>query len=158
MGETLDEREAGRTEEVVASQLRPVLDLAGVAAFAGALIPIYPAAGSVTTWQVQSSVGILLDQLPDLADPVPAEILDARGLCGLSDALRLVHRPSSRADVARAHELLAGWRADGISPVSGLHRFRRQLDPANGLALAILFPARPREIAAHDALDGERPG
>ena len=33
-------------------------------------------------------------------------------------------------DDVRARELLPGWRADGISPVSGLQRFRRQLDPA----------------------------
>ena len=33
-------------------------------------------------------------------------------------------------DEARARELLPGWRLDGSSPVSGLHRFRRQLDSA----------------------------
>ncbi len=32
-------------------------------------------------------------------------------------------------DAARARELLPGWRADGVSPVSGLQRFRRELDP-----------------------------
>ena len=48
-------------------------DAVSVAAFAGALIPIYPAAGSVTTWQIQSSVGILLDQLSDLPDPLRAQ-------------------------------------------------------------------------------------
>ncbi len=42
LGETLEEREAGRTEEVIAAQLRPVLDRAGVAAFADAVVAYEP--------------------------------------------------------------------------------------------------------------------
>lgn len=34
-------------------------------------------------------------------------------------------------DAAHAHGLLAGWRHDGCSPVSGLHRFIRQPEPAS---------------------------
>ena len=34
-------------------------------------------------------------------------------------------------DCTRAQELLQGWRPDGTSPVSGLRRFRRQLDLAS---------------------------
>ena len=37
VGERLEEREAGRTEEVIAEQLCPVLELAGAAAFAAAV-------------------------------------------------------------------------------------------------------------------------
>ena len=42
LGETLEEREAGRTEEVIAAQLRPVLDTAGGAAFADAVVAYEP--------------------------------------------------------------------------------------------------------------------
>lgn len=42
VGETLEDREAGRTEEVLASQLLPVLDLAGVEAFAQAVMAYEP--------------------------------------------------------------------------------------------------------------------
>ena len=42
LGETLEEREAGRTSQVIASQLQPVLDLAGVEAFAGAVVAYEP--------------------------------------------------------------------------------------------------------------------
>ena len=45
-------------------------------------------------------------------------------------------------DEARASDLLAGWRADGSSPVSGLRRFRRQLDPA----MRPVAPAGTRKI------------
>jgi long-subunit acyl-CoA synthetase (AMP-forming) len=45
-------------------------------------------------------------------------------------------------DDMRTRSLLPGWRFDGTSPVSGLHRFRRQLD----LASRALAPAGTRKI------------
>lgn len=42
VGERLEEREAGRTEEVIAAQLQPVLERVGVAAFAGAMVAYEP--------------------------------------------------------------------------------------------------------------------
>ena len=42
LGEGLAEREAGQTEAVIAAQLRPVLELAGVAAFAKAVVAYEP--------------------------------------------------------------------------------------------------------------------
>ena len=45
-------------------------------------------------------------------------------------------------DATHAHTLLQGWRPDGTSPVSGLHRYRRQLD----LASRPVAPAGTRKI------------
>ena len=42
LGEGLEQREAGQTEAVIASQLRPVLELVGVAGFAQAVIAYEP--------------------------------------------------------------------------------------------------------------------
>ena len=42
LGEGLEQREAGQTEAVIASQLRPVLSLAGAAAFANAVVAYEP--------------------------------------------------------------------------------------------------------------------
>ncbi|MDE2407333.1 MAG: triose-phosphate isomerase [Xanthomonadaceae bacterium] len=42
VGESLEQREAGQTEAVIAGQLQPVLALAGVAAFANAVIAYEP--------------------------------------------------------------------------------------------------------------------
>jgi len=42
VGESLAERESGATEQTILSQLRPVLELAGVAAFAQALVAYEP--------------------------------------------------------------------------------------------------------------------
>ncbi len=42
VGETLEQREAGQTEQVIAAQLAPVLELAGVEAFAKAVVAYEP--------------------------------------------------------------------------------------------------------------------
>ena len=42
VGETLDDREAGQTEAVIAAQLQPVLDLVGVSAMAEAIVAYEP--------------------------------------------------------------------------------------------------------------------
>ena len=74
--------------------------------FAGALIPIYPAAKNVTSWQVRRSVDLVLEGTHDLPDPIPQRIREKRGLMGLGDALWSIHRPTSRDDVRRAVERL----------------------------------------------------
>ena len=105
-------------------------DAQAVAAFAGALIPIYPAAGAITTWQIQSAVGVLLDQLPELPDPLPDDVLARLGMCSLTDALRLVHRPSSRADADRAIERLRFEEAFTLQVVLALRRAEVMALPA----------------------------
>ena len=42
VGETLEQREAGQTEQVIAAQLEPVLALAGVQAFEAAVVAYEP--------------------------------------------------------------------------------------------------------------------
>ena len=81
-------------------------DPLAVLEFAGALIPIYPAAKAVTSWQVRKAVDIVLAQLGELPDPLPEDVRATRGLMGLSDALWAVHRPTSRDDISGAIERL----------------------------------------------------
>ena len=81
-------------------------DPEAVAAFAGALIPVYPATSAVTSWQIAAAVRIVLDTLDEVDDPLPAGIRDAEGLLDLADALRAVHRPADHDDVERAHARL----------------------------------------------------
>ena len=81
-------------------------DPAAVLAFAGALIPIYPASKSVASWQVRKAVDVVLDQLPDLPDPLPESLRVERGLLGLVDALRAIHRPTTQDDIDSAVERL----------------------------------------------------
>jgi ATP-dependent DNA helicase RecG len=71
------------------------------AEYAAQLIPVYPAASQITSWQIADSVRIVLDIL-DIEDPLPQPLRERYGLCGLADALRGIHRPIDQADVQRS--------------------------------------------------------
>jgi ATP-dependent DNA helicase RecG len=75
------------------------------AEYAAEMIPVYPAAKEITSWQIARSVRVALDVL-DIEDPMPRAIRDRHGLCGLADALRGIHRPIDWADVRRATKRL----------------------------------------------------
>ena len=72
--------------------------------FAGAIIPVYRSTKSITSWQIQSSIGLVLDTLDaeSLPDPIPEEIRQELGLLDLPAALEAIHRPVSMEQVAQA--------------------------------------------------------
>jgi ATP-dependent DNA helicase RecG len=80
-------------------------DARRAAEYAAEIIPVYPAASGITSWQIAGAVRIALDVL-DVQDPMPRAIRDRHGLCGLADALRGIHRPIDRADVQRSTKRL----------------------------------------------------
>jgi ATP-dependent DNA helicase RecG len=82
------------------------VDTEAAAAFAHALIPVYPATAGFPSWRVAKAVQPALDVLGELPDPVPGDVRERRGLVGLAEALRLVHRPETRAEVASARRRL----------------------------------------------------
>jgi ATP-dependent DNA helicase RecG len=102
-------------------------------AFARALIPVYPATQGLNSWQIAKCVGTVLDTLPELPDPLPADLLTRRGLLPLADAYRLIHRPESRADVAAARQRLVFEEA-----------FVLQAELARRRAATAALPAVPR--------------
>jgi ATP-dependent DNA helicase RecG len=69
-------------------------------------IPIYPATSTVASWQIARTVGVLIDILPELDDPIPEEVRRARGLMTLTDALRAIHRPTAHEEWRSARETL----------------------------------------------------
>lgn len=69
-------------------------------------IPIYPATSTVASWQVQKAIGVVLDTLPPIDDPVPDAVRSSRALMPYRRALELVHRPGADADWATARETL----------------------------------------------------
>ena len=74
--------------------------------FAGVLKPIYPATAKLASWSVGKAVSTVLDMTGDVHDPLPEAIRERLQLLPLADALRLVHRPESWADVSAAHQRL----------------------------------------------------
>ena len=64
--------------------------------FAGAIIPVYPAAQAVPTWVIAKCVRTVLDTFQPPDDPLPATVRANRNLVGIGTALREIHRPSSQ--------------------------------------------------------------
>ncbi|MFF3605563.1 ATP-dependent DNA helicase RecG [Streptomyces sp. NPDC002463] len=74
--------------------------------WAGALIPIYPAAAKLESWKIAKAVDAVLPGAGDAVDPLPPALREGRGLTDLPDALRKIHRPRTKADIADARERL----------------------------------------------------
>ncbi|MBA3563169.1 MAG: triose-phosphate isomerase [Gammaproteobacteria bacterium] len=103
VGESLEEREAGRTASVIDGQLGAVLDVAGVAAFHDAVVAYEP------VW----AIGTGRTASPDQAQETHAHI---RGMIAsrdakIADSIRLLYGGSVKA--ANATELFAMPDVDG---------------------------------------------
>lgn len=112
-------------------------DPLAVAAYAGAILPIYPATAKATSWNIASAVRVLLDSLPELPDPVPADVRERHGLLGFADALRAIHAPRSLDEADEARRTLTFHEAFDLQGVLALRRARTSA-----------FTARPRSGSA----------
>ncbi|MEV3979593.1 ATP-dependent DNA helicase RecG [Nonomuraea sp. NPDC049758] len=101
--------------------------------FASAPVPIYPAGKDVTPWAIRRAVGVVLDTLGPLDDPLPAELRARHGLQPLAEALVAIHRPKDLAEVGRARKRL---KFDEAFVLQAVLLQRRQA--------ATAWPARPR--------------
>ena len=92
IGETLAEREAGRTEEVVDEQLQAVIDLVGIAAFATAVVAYEP------VW----AIGTGVTASPEQAQEVHCHIREllATNDADLAAALLILYGGSMKGDNA----------------------------------------------------------
>jgi ATP-dependent DNA helicase RecG len=73
---------------------------------AGELVPIYPAAAKLDTDKIAKTVKMVLDVLDLGPDPLPAELIAAKRLMPLRQALVAIHLPKDFADVGRARSRL----------------------------------------------------
>ncbi|MFE6459800.1 ATP-dependent DNA helicase RecG [Streptomyces cinereoruber] len=110
--------------------------------WAGALIPIYPATTKLESWKIAKAVDAVLPSVTDAADPLPDTLREGRGLAELPDALRMIHRPRTKADIAAARDRLK-WDEAFVLQVA-LAR-RRHADTQ--------LPAVPRKPAPGGILD-----
>jgi ATP-dependent DNA helicase RecG len=74
--------------------------------FAGGLLPLYPAAAKVRSWDILKSVKLILATLPELPDPLPLELRTRHRLPGLREAYQKIHRPTGYAEVEAARQRL----------------------------------------------------
>ncbi|MDP4502941.1 ATP-dependent DNA helicase RecG [Nonomuraea turcica] len=101
--------------------------------FAAAPVPIYPAGKDLTPWAIRRAIGIVLDTLGPLDDPLPAELRVRQSLQPLADALVAIHRPKDFAEVGRARKRL---KFDEAFVLQAVLLQRRQA--------ATAWPAKPR--------------
>lgn len=69
-------------------------------------IPIYPATSTVASWQIAKALGVVLDTLPAVDDPVPHAVRVDRELLDLGQAYQFIHRPENDAQWRRARDTL----------------------------------------------------
>ncbi|MFC9221151.1 ATP-dependent DNA helicase RecG [Streptomyces hygroscopicus] len=124
-----------------------------VEAFAHQLLPLYPACKQMESWQIQQAVDTVLGPagheetaLAGLVDPLPESLRAGRGLATLPEALRKIHRPRTKADIAMARDRLK-WDEAFVLQVALARRRRADAQ----------LPAVPRKpapdglLAAFDA-------
>jgi ATP-dependent DNA helicase RecG len=136
--------------------LRPDSGSEAVEAFANQLLPLYPACKQMESWQIQQAIDTVLGPagqedtaLAGLIDPLPESLREGRGLATLPEALRRIHRPRTKADIAGARDRLK-WDEAFVLQVA-LAR-RRQAD-----ATAPAAPRRPVDGGLLDAFDARLP-
>lgn len=69
-------------------------------------IPIYPATSTVASWQIAKTLGVVLDTLPPLDDPVPPAVRAEQKLIDLRQAFEWIHRPEEDSHWRRARDTL----------------------------------------------------
>jgi ATP-dependent DNA helicase RecG len=117
--------------------------------FAGALIPVYPAAQAVPTWVIAKCVRTVLDTFEPPADPLPGSVRAGRKLIGIGKALHEIHRPSSTEDLYKAKYRLKWDEAFAVQLTLVQRKSRAAASPAQ---------ARPRrEDGIRAAFDATLP-
>ena len=129
--------------------------------FAGALIPVYPAAAAVPTWTLARAVRVVLDTFEPPPDPLPSGLRAERNLAGLGVALREIHRPASREALAAARRRLKWDEAFAVQLTLVQRKVRAAHTPAvprplrgDGV-LATFDAALPYELTAGQRAVGE---
>ncbi|MFI1963627.1 ATP-dependent DNA helicase RecG [Streptomyces pathocidini] len=125
-----------------------------VDAFAGRLLPLYPACKQLPSWRIAKSVDALLDTFEadgwqDLTDPLPAALRDSRGLTTLPEAFLKVHRPRTKAEIAQARDRLKWDEAFVLQVALARRRFAEAQLPA--------VPRVPAEDGLLGAFDARLP-
>ncbi|MFJ4839165.1 helicase-related protein [Streptomyces sp. NPDC088746] len=77
-----------------------------VDAFAGQLLPIYPACKQLDSWRIAKAVDTVLPSAQEAVDPLPPALREGRGFVPLPEALLRIHRPHTKADIAAARDRL----------------------------------------------------
>lgn len=120
-----------------------------VDAFAGRLLPIYPACKQLDSWRIAKAVDAVLPSAQDAVDPLPASLREGRGFTPLPEALLKVHRPQTKADIEDAKARLKWDEAFVLQVALARRRYADTQLPA--------VARRPVEGGLLDAFDAKLP-
>ncbi|MCX6397652.1 MAG: ATP-dependent DNA helicase RecG [Propionibacteriales bacterium] len=113
------------------------------------LIPVYPAAGKVDSWGLEELIGLALDLVEEIPDPLPGAIRQERELLTADQALRWIHRPDDHRQLGAARKRLKYDEAFVTQMVLARRRAEHRAEPAT---------PRPRAAGGIlDAFDGRLP-
>jgi ATP-dependent DNA helicase RecG len=70
------------------------------------LIPVYPAAATIQSWQIAKCVQQALEMIDEIEDPMPLELRARHGLANYDEAMRNIHNGSDWPTVHAARERL----------------------------------------------------
>ena len=105
-------------------------DTAVAEQYASELIPVYPATKDLASWKIANAVRVVLDTLGSIDDPLPPQVRDRYGLCGLREAFIAIHRPATQAEAARARKRLKWDEAFLLQVALGQRRIAAEAVPA----------------------------
>ncbi|MEU2790760.1 ATP-dependent DNA helicase RecG [Streptomyces sp. NPDC007100] len=113
-----------------------------VDAFAGRLMPIYPACQQMASWKISKAVDAVLPSAVEALDPLPEALREGRALLPLPDALGKIHRPRTKADIEDARSRLK-WDEAFVLQVALARRRMAETQ----------LPATPRPLTPGGLLD-----
>ncbi|MFE7239896.1 ATP-dependent DNA helicase RecG [Streptomyces sp. NPDC057582] len=120
-----------------------------VDAFAGRLLPIYPACKQLDSWRIAKAVDTVLPSARDAVDPLPLPLREGRGFTPLPEALLKIHRPQTKADIADARDRLKWDEAFVLQVALARRRYADTQLPA--------VARSPRHGGLLDAFDAKLP-
>ncbi len=130
-------------------------------AYATQPIPIYPATSTIASWQFAKFVGIVLDVLDPLDDPLPTHLRERQHLLSFGEALERIHRPDFEDRIPDAVRTLR-WHEALVLQTALLQQreFVRALSatprPAGSLLerfdAALPFERTPDQVAVGEAI------
>ncbi|WP_329378841.1 ATP-dependent DNA helicase RecG [Streptomyces sp. NBC_01351] len=124
-------------------------DRDAAAAFAGQLIPIYPACAKLESWKIAKCVDAVLPRAQEVVDPLPPALREGRGLVPLTEALLKIHRPTTKADIEDARQRLKWDEAFVLQVALARRRHADSQLPA--------VPRRPTPGGLLDSFDAKLP-
>ena len=126
-------------------------------------IPVYPATAKLTSWEIKTTIDLLLDSLQTerLRDPIPPAIRSRERLMGMADAFNAIHRPAVIEDAYKARHRFRYEEALVLqTALARRHAFTAEQDatarpPRTGGLLDAFDSALPFTLTAGQASIGE---